>query len=54
MQSDKNLFKYQLFGSSAKLLSKIARKKGYHKLIPESLSIPCVIVLDEQLSDEIH
>lgn len=46
--------KFGLFGSSAKLLSKIAKKKGYHKLVPESLSVPCVIILDEQLSNEIH
>ncbi len=46
--------KFGLFGSNTKLLSKVAREKGYHKLIPESLSIPCIIILDEQLSKEIH
>ncbi|TXI94074.1 MAG: hypothetical protein E6Q33_01185 [Neisseriales bacterium] len=39
--------KFGLFGSRTKLLSKVAKERGYHKLIPESLSAPCVIVLDE-------
>lgn len=39
--------KFGLSGSRTKLLSKVAKEMGYHKLIPESLSAPCVIVLDE-------
>jgi hypothetical protein len=46
--------KFGLFGSNTKLLSKAAREKGYHKLIPESLCVPCIIILDEQLSKDIH
>ena len=40
--------KFGLSGSRTKLLSKVAKEQGYHKIITESLSTPCVIVLDEE------
>lgn len=37
--------KFGLLGSNTKLLANIAKTKGYHKIVPESLSNPCIITL---------
>ncbi len=46
--------KFGLAGSNSKLLTQLAIEQGYHKLIPESLSKPYIIILDEQLAKEIN
>lgn len=46
--------KFGLTGSNSKLLTQLAIEQGYHKLVPESLSKPYIIILDEKLAKEIN
>ncbi len=46
--------KFGLTGSNSKLLAQLAVEQGYHKAIPESLSKPYIIILDENLAKEIN
>jgi DNA-binding CsgD family transcriptional regulator len=46
--------KFGLIGSNSKLLTQLAIEQGYHKLVPESLSKPYIIILDEKLAKEIN
>lgn len=46
--------KFGLTGSNSKALAQLAIEHGYHKAIPESLSKPYIIILDEKLAKEIN